>query len=78
MRVGVYLVALLVFGALLIIDPVALARLGYACATGGCGASARHVAIGTGSLVLLLFVGTRLLQFRPFPPPAKRRSRKKA
>jgi len=37
MRVWIALIGVAVFAAMLLIDPVALGRLGYACAAGGCG-----------------------------------------
>lgn len=53
MRLWITLLAGLVFAALLILDPQALAQLGYACATGQCGIEPRDLAIGASSIVAL-------------------------
>ncbi len=53
MRLWIALLAGLVFAALLILDPQALAQLGYACATGQCGIEPRDLAIGASSIVAL-------------------------
>lgn len=53
MRLWIALLAGLVFAALLILDPQALAHLGYACATGQCGIEPRDLALGASSVVAL-------------------------
>lgn len=53
MRLWVALLAGLVFSAMLILDPQALAQLGYACATGQCGIQPRDLALGASSIVAL-------------------------
>ena len=53
MRLWMALLAGLVFAALLILDPTALAQLGYACATGQCGIQPRDLAFGASAVVAL-------------------------
>jgi hypothetical protein len=53
MRVWMALLAGVVFSALLILDPTALAQLGYACATGQCGIQPRDLALGASAVVAL-------------------------
>jgi len=64
----VFILAGLVFAALLIIDPVALAQLGYSCATGHCGVRSRTLAIAAAAIVAVIVV-LRLARRRP-PPRA--------
>ena len=68
MRWLVFILAGLVFAALLIIDPVALAQLGYACATGHCGVRPQTLAIAVAAIVAVIVV-LRLARHRP-PPRA--------
>ena len=53
MRLWMALLAGVVFSALLILDPAALAQLGYACATGQCGIQPRDLALGASAVVAL-------------------------
>jgi hypothetical protein len=53
MRVWMVVLAGAVFSALLILDPRALAQLGYACATGQCGIQPRDLALGASAVVAL-------------------------
>jgi hypothetical protein len=66
MRWLVFILATLVFAALLIIDPVALAQLGYSCATGHCGVRPRTLAIAAAAIVAVIVV-LRLSRRRPPP-----------
>jgi len=68
MRWLVFILAALVFASLLIIDPVALAQLGYACATGHCGVRPQTLAIAVAAIVAVIVV-LRLARRRP-PPRA--------
>lgn len=52
MRLWIIALAGLVFAGLLIVDPVALAELGYACATGSCGVRPRWLGLGLAFLVI--------------------------
>lgn len=71
MRILGLIVAVLVFGAMLIIDPVALVRLGIYCATGHCGVRPHSLAIAAAILVLSWVVVALILRLRrkPAPPP---------
>jgi hypothetical protein len=53
LRLWIALLAGFIFAALLILDPQALAQLGYACATGQCGIQPRDLALGASSVVAL-------------------------
>jgi hypothetical protein len=53
MRVWIAVLAGVVFSALLILDPTALAQLGYACATGQCGIQPKDLALGASAVVVL-------------------------
>ncbi len=53
MQLVVFTIAGLVFLALLILDPVAVAQLGYFCATGNCGVRSRWLALALALLVIL-------------------------
>jgi hypothetical protein len=64
---GVGVVALL-----LIIDPVALAQLGYRCASGGCGVRPVWLAAAAAAIALLLAVRAAW-RAPPEPPPPPRR-----
>jgi hypothetical protein len=59
MRLIVPLVVVLVFGALLILDTAAVARLTVLCVTGGCGVRPVWIAAGAGVLALALLVSLR-------------------
>ncbi len=72
MRVLTLLVGAVVFAAMLIMDPVALGRLGYACATGGCGVRPRWLVAGVAVLVVAWAVRAGLRHWRRPPPPVGR------
>lgn len=71
MRVLIVLVAVVVFGAMLLADPAALARLTMFCVTGGCGVRPMWIGIGVG-VVLLVVVLLRLRQPHPRVAVAKK------
>ena len=68
MRWIVFVLAALVFAGLLIVDPVALAQLGYSCATGHCGVRPQTLAIAAAAIFAVIVV-LRLARRRP-PPRA--------
>jgi hypothetical protein len=71
MRLWLALIGALVLVTLLIIDPVALARLGYACVTGGCGVRpSRLAAIAAVAVLVALVVRWRTTR----AAPARRRA----
>ena len=84
MRLWIALLAGLVFAALLILDPTALAQLGYACATGQCGIQPRDLAFGASAIVALWAVvfslsawrrsvrRKKLARAKPAPPKRQR------
>ena len=76
MRVLLLLTGMVVFAAMLIIDPVALVHLGYACATGGCGVRPVWLAAGAGAVAALWAV-LALRRPRPVARPAGRSSTRK-
>jgi hypothetical protein len=53
MRILVALIAVVVFGAMLILDTAALVRLAVFCVTGGCGVSPTWIAIGGTAVALV-------------------------
>jgi hypothetical protein len=80
MRILVLILAAIVFVALWLLDPVALAQLGYACALGHCGVRSRTLAAMAVVLVALLLaaeIAERLRRRQP-PPPAPKVKRPRA
>ncbi len=77
MRLVIRLIGVVVFLAMLLIDPVALGRLGYACATGGCGVRPGRLAAGAAGLVALVWLW-RAARRRAAAPAASARARKAA
>jgi membrane protein implicated in regulation of membrane protease activity len=57
-RLLVALIAVLVFGALLILNPVALVELGFACVTGQCGVPAPWLAAAA-AVILAIWIFRR-------------------
>ena len=53
MRVLIGLAAVIVFGAMFVLDTAALVRVTVSCAVGGCGVGLIWIAIGFGGLVLI-------------------------
>lgn len=73
MRLWLFLLAVLTVLIFMIIDPVALVRLGAICATGGCGVRPRWI-WGTVAALVLIWLITRIIagivaRFRRPPPP---------
>ncbi len=60
-----------VFAAMLIMDPVALGRLGYRCATGGCGVRPVWLAAAAGGVIALVWL-LRVVRRPRAAPPAGR------
>jgi hypothetical protein len=71
MRVLILLIAVIAFGAMLLVDPAALVRLTVFCVTGGCGVRPTWIALGVGVAVLAAVL-LRLRQPRPREAVAKK------
>jgi hypothetical protein len=77
MRILVALAVVIVFVAMWMFDTAALLRLTAICFTGGCGVPPVWIALGAGSLAVVIFVSCRTDHYRPKRKASKASSRRR-